>query len=75
MPRHAGQPDGTYRITNHSSGKNGEGRTYVIRIPPEIGQAVPDGTLFKPVMTEDGIMFKIFDPEDEKVEVPSWAKR
>lgn len=74
MPRHAGQPHGTYRITSHVSGKNGEGRTFVIRIPPEIGTAVPDGTLFKPKMVEEGILFERYDEAEEQVVVPGWVK-
>jgi len=35
----------------------------------------PRGTLFKPSLTDQGILLEVYDPETEKVEVPSWAKR
>jgi len=45
-------------------------------LPDDIVQHVPEGTKFRPELTEDGILLRIIHPQEEPpINIPSWAKK
>ena len=58
--------------------KRGKGQynQHYLNLPDEIVQHVPEGTKFRPELTEDGILLRIIHPQEEPpINIPSWAKK
>lgn len=57
--------------------KQGKHVAYQLFLPPAQGEQIPDGALFVPKLTDDGILFRFagFEQELEPEKVPEWAQK
>jgi hypothetical protein len=70
------RPSGAgYRITHLS--KPSQGRAYYrLTVPPSLAERVPEGAIFDPELTEDGILYRIRPgsiPVDKVPRPPRWT--
>jgi hypothetical protein len=70
------RPSGSgYRITHLSQPKKGRA-CYRLTVPPSLAERVPEGAIFDPELTEDGILYRIRPesaPVDDAPRPPRWA--
>ena len=74
MGRHKKRRGG-YRISHFCP--SSEGRSYFrLTVPPSLAERVPEGAVFDPELTEDGLLYRI-RPESvagaDKRRPPSWV--
>jgi len=67
----------TYKIRSFKNGENKEGKpfmNYSITVPAKIAEVLPDDVQFTIELTDEGLLFKRAEVQDDSVTVPNWAK-
>lgn len=55
--------------------KQGKHTAYQLFVPPEMGEKIPEGTLFMPEWTDDGIKFRAIEREQPPEQIPDWVQK
>ena len=64
----------TYKVRGGGVNKAGRPRAYRLTVPPDVADAIPEGTEFTVEMTEDGLLYRPAERQPER-QLPSWARR
>jgi hypothetical protein len=66
-----------FKLRSFVNGKGKKGQEYIhysLTVPNEIAERIPDGMMFVPRMTEEGILYEPKQPAQEQIELPEWAQ-
>jgi hypothetical protein len=59
---------------NGSTKKGKEYRNYMITVPTDIAEALPDNLTFIPKMTDEGLLYAPVTQSNSAIELPAWAR-